>query len=238
MSEPDRLRRGPVRISGPGCGGRWSRCRYGIEGKASLLKRHGDSRRPVMRPAAARYLDTAVNQLRVEGFDVRDEDVSSLSPFVGHHIDMLGRYSFQFPGLPGRRSPASRAGTSPSASAVRRPARRGGSGQSGGIRAELVGAGLPVHGLPSSRDWPRRRALVRAPFALTGQRRPARSTFSMFTPRICAVRPAVSSIIRHGVFSRRCTARRAISRSTAIFERARVSESGTASRFAQEGLTG
>lgn len=46
-------------------------------------------------------MDAAVNQLRADGFDVRDEDVSRLSPFVRHHINMLGRYSFQLPDLPG-----------------------------------------------------------------------------------------------------------------------------------------
>lgn len=29
-----------------------------------------------------RYMDAAVNQLRADGFDVRDEDVARLSPFV------------------------------------------------------------------------------------------------------------------------------------------------------------
>ncbi|WUJ76008.1 transposase [Streptomyces sp. NBC_00377] len=48
-----------------------------------------------------RYTDAAVNQLRTDGFDVRDEDVARLSPFVRHHINMLGRYSFQLPDLPG-----------------------------------------------------------------------------------------------------------------------------------------
>jgi hypothetical protein len=46
-------------------------------------------------------MDAAVNQLRADGFDVRDEDVARLSPFVRHHINMLGRYSFQLPELPG-----------------------------------------------------------------------------------------------------------------------------------------
>jgi hypothetical protein len=46
-------------------------------------------------------MDTAVNQLRADGFDVRDEDVARLSPFVRQHINMLGRYSFQLPDLPG-----------------------------------------------------------------------------------------------------------------------------------------
>lgn len=48
-----------------------------------------------------RYLDAAVNQLRADGFDIRDEDVARLSPFVRQHINMLGRYSFQLPDLPG-----------------------------------------------------------------------------------------------------------------------------------------
>ncbi len=48
-----------------------------------------------------RYMDAAVNQLRADGFDVHDEDIARLSPFVRHHINMLGRYSFQLPDLPG-----------------------------------------------------------------------------------------------------------------------------------------
>lgn len=47
------------------------------------------------------YMDAAVTQLRADGFDVRDEDVARLSPFVRQHINMLGRYSFQLPELPG-----------------------------------------------------------------------------------------------------------------------------------------
>lgn len=57
----------------------------------------------------------------------------------------------------------------------------------------------------------------------------------MLTPRTSSARPAVSYGIRHSVFSRRCTSRRATSRSTAVFERAGVLECGTASRFAQAG---
>ncbi len=37
-----------------------------------------------------RYLDAAVTQLRADGFEVRDEDVSRLLPFVRHHINILG----------------------------------------------------------------------------------------------------------------------------------------------------
>ncbi|MFI6527386.1 Tn3 family transposase [Streptomyces uncialis] len=48
-----------------------------------------------------RYMDAAVAQLRADGFEVREEDVTRLSPFVRHHVNMLGRYSFQLPDLPG-----------------------------------------------------------------------------------------------------------------------------------------
>ncbi len=41
----------------------------------------------------------------------RDEDVARLSPFVRHHINMLGRYSFQLPDLPGGLRPLSDPGT-------------------------------------------------------------------------------------------------------------------------------
>ncbi len=47
------------------------------------------------------YLDAALNQLRDDGFEVRHEDIARLSPFVRHHINVLGRYSFQLPDLPG-----------------------------------------------------------------------------------------------------------------------------------------
>ncbi|MFE3653318.1 Tn3 family transposase [Streptomyces sp. NPDC059152] len=48
-----------------------------------------------------RYMNAALTQLRADGFDVRDEDIARLSPFVRHHVNMLGRYSFQLPDLPG-----------------------------------------------------------------------------------------------------------------------------------------
>jgi hypothetical protein len=48
-----------------------------------------------------RYMDAAASQLRADGFDVRDQDVGRLSPFVRHHVNMLGRYSLRLPDLPG-----------------------------------------------------------------------------------------------------------------------------------------
>lgn len=42
-----------------------------------------------------RYADAALQSPRATGFDVRDQDVVRLSPFVRHHVNMLGRYSFQ-----------------------------------------------------------------------------------------------------------------------------------------------
>ena len=46
------------------------------------------------------YMDAAIDQLRVEGFDVRDEEVARLSPLVHEHINMLGRYAFTLTLLP------------------------------------------------------------------------------------------------------------------------------------------
>lgn len=43
------------------------------------------------------YMDAALDQLRGEGFDVRDEDVARLSPLTHEHINMLGRYAFTLP---------------------------------------------------------------------------------------------------------------------------------------------
>ena len=51
-------------------------------------------------------MDAAVNQLRAEGFDVRDEDVARLSPLGFDHINMLGRYALILP----TRSPAANSG--------------------------------------------------------------------------------------------------------------------------------
>jgi hypothetical protein len=38
------------------------------------------------------YMDAALQQLRREGFEVRDVDVARLSPLGHEHINMLGRY--------------------------------------------------------------------------------------------------------------------------------------------------
>ena len=48
-----------------------------------------------------RCTDAAVIQLRVDGIHGRGEDVARLSPFVRHHVNVLGRYSFQLPDLSG-----------------------------------------------------------------------------------------------------------------------------------------
>jgi Tn3 transposase DDE domain len=44
-----------------------------------------------------RYLDAALAELRTGGYEVRDEDAARLSPFVRHHINLLGRCSFLLP---------------------------------------------------------------------------------------------------------------------------------------------
>ena len=36
------------------------------------------------------YMEAALNQLRAEGYPVRDEDVARLSPLLPEHINMLG----------------------------------------------------------------------------------------------------------------------------------------------------
>jgi hypothetical protein len=43
------------------------------------------------------YMDVALQQLRKEGFEVRDEDVARLSALGQEHINMLGRYIFSLP---------------------------------------------------------------------------------------------------------------------------------------------
>ena len=43
------------------------------------------------------YIESALNQLRAEGYPVRDGDVARLSPLLHEHINMLGRYSFSVP---------------------------------------------------------------------------------------------------------------------------------------------
>ena len=40
------------------------------------------------------YMNAALEQLRKEGFLVRDEDVARLSPLIYEHINLLGRYLF------------------------------------------------------------------------------------------------------------------------------------------------
>jgi hypothetical protein len=43
------------------------------------------------------YMQAALEQLRAEGYPVRDEDVVRLSPLGHDHVNMLGRYSFAVP---------------------------------------------------------------------------------------------------------------------------------------------
>ncbi len=51
------------------------------------------------------YIDTALQQLRAQGYPIKDEDVARLSPFMRKHINVHGKYSFALPDLPegGRR---------------------------------------------------------------------------------------------------------------------------------------
>jgi TnpA family transposase len=43
------------------------------------------------------YMDAAIEQLKAEGYRVREEDVARLSPLSHEHINMLGRYTFTLP---------------------------------------------------------------------------------------------------------------------------------------------
>ena len=47
------------------------------------------------------YMNAALEQLRAEGYPVREEDLARLSPFVRHHLGVHGRYSFVPPDLAG-----------------------------------------------------------------------------------------------------------------------------------------
>ncbi len=52
-----------------------------------------------------RHIDAAVDQLRAEGHEIRDEDGARLSPLKHRNLNVLGRYSFTA-STPGRRCPA------------------------------------------------------------------------------------------------------------------------------------
>jgi len=48
------------------------------------------------------YMEAALNQLRAEGYPVREEDAMRLSPLIYPHINMMGRYSFYLPEIVAR----------------------------------------------------------------------------------------------------------------------------------------
>ena len=43
------------------------------------------------------YMDAALEQLRTEGYSLKPEDVTRLSPIMFEHINFLGRYAFALP---------------------------------------------------------------------------------------------------------------------------------------------
>lgn len=49
------------------------------------------------------YLDAALARLRADGYQVHDEDVARLSPYVRRHLNVHGHYLFQLPELVGTR---------------------------------------------------------------------------------------------------------------------------------------
>ncbi|MFC9432410.1 Tn3 family transposase [Nocardia sp. NPDC057030] len=48
-----------------------------------------------------RYCDRALDQLRAQGYPVRDEDAQRLSAFIRSHIGIDGHYAFHLPDLGG-----------------------------------------------------------------------------------------------------------------------------------------
>jgi TnpA family transposase len=48
------------------------------------------------------YTEAALEQLRKEGFPIREEDAARLSPLIHDHINLLGRYSFAMPDIVAR----------------------------------------------------------------------------------------------------------------------------------------
>ncbi|MCA1681384.1 MAG: transposase, partial [Actinobacteria bacterium] len=46
-----------------------------------------------------RYMNAALDELRAQGRTVLDADIARLSPFVRHHLNVLGKYSFLLPEL-------------------------------------------------------------------------------------------------------------------------------------------
>jgi Tn3 transposase DDE domain len=52
-----------------------------------------------------RYTDAAINQLRAQGYPIREEDVARLSPFAHAHLNVTGTYSFVLPDLAGELRP-------------------------------------------------------------------------------------------------------------------------------------
>jgi hypothetical protein len=43
------------------------------------------------------YMQEALKQLRRDGMDVHDDDLSHLSPLIWRHLNFLGRYDFSLP---------------------------------------------------------------------------------------------------------------------------------------------
>jgi hypothetical protein len=44
-------------------------------------------------------MNAALDQLRSQGRQVRDEDIARFSPFLRHHLNVQGKYSFVLPEL-------------------------------------------------------------------------------------------------------------------------------------------
>jgi hypothetical protein len=51
------------------------------------------------------YVNATLEQLRAEGYPIREEDVARLSVYQCAHIEVHGHYSFYLPDLGGERRP-------------------------------------------------------------------------------------------------------------------------------------
>ncbi|WUW00892.1 transposase [Streptomyces sp. NBC_01471] len=91
--------------------------------------------------------------MRADGFDVHDEDVARLSPFVRRHINMHGRYSFQLPDLLGGMRPL-RDSTPPTTSEYRQFSVASNAAMNAATRALMSG----VERRAAARDRARKRA--------------------------------------------------------------------------------
>jgi hypothetical protein len=45
----------------------------------------------------ALYIQEAIQQVRLDGMEVQNDDIAHLSPLIWRHLNFLGRYDFSLP---------------------------------------------------------------------------------------------------------------------------------------------